>query len=256
MEILNSFFTEIDFYIIVLSRLLGFMMISPFWGRKEIPNILKIAFALILTFIIIFTGQIDTATLPTNIFAFAVVLVVEIIKGILIGYLSNIIFSIFLAAGQIIDSMIGFRMGGILDVNYGIQMPLSARLLNISALIVFLQLDGHLHLIKIVNDSFTQSQVGTFFSINSLAGVFTSAFSFAYLAAVKIALPIILVFLLTNVVLGIMVKFVPQLNIFVVGIPLKIVLGIYSFIFLVTPFINYLDKIFNTMYNLFSNMFV
>jgi flagellar biosynthetic protein FliR len=152
--------------------------------------------------------------------------------------------------------MVGFRMGGILDVNYGIQMPMSARLLNIAALVVFLQLNGHLHLIKIVTDSFSQSQIGTFFSINSLAGVFTSAFSFAYLAAIKIALPIILIFLLTNVVLGIMIKFVPQLNIFVVGIPLKIVLGIYSFIFLVTPFINYLDTIFNSMYNLFTNMFV
>ncbi len=256
MGIVNSFFSEIDFYVIVLSRLLGFMMISPFWGRKEIPNILKVAFALLLTFIIIFTGQIDNSTLPNNIVAYAVVVVVEIIKGILIGFLSNLIFSIFLAAGQIIDSMIGFRMGGILDVNYGIQMPLSARLLNIAALIVFLQLDGHLQMIKILTNSFTQSQVGTFFSLSSLAGLFTSAYSFAYLAAVKIALPVILVFLLTNIVLGIMIKFVPQLNIFVVGIPLKIVLGLYSFIFLVSPFIRYLDSIFNTMFNLFTNIFV
>lgn len=256
MDIIAGFLNEIDFYIIVLSRLLGFMMMSSFWGRKEIPNMLKIAFAMLLTFTIVTTGQIDGATLPANIIAYAVVVVIEIMKGLLIGFLSNIIFSLFLTTGQIIDSMIGFRMGGILDANFGMQMPLSARLLNIAALIVFLQLDGHLHMIKIVSDSFGRSQIGSFLSISSVADVFVSAFSFAYLAAIKISLPIILIFLLTNVVLGIMIKFVPQLNIFVVGIPLKIVLGLYTFIFLVEPFIKYLDLVFNSMFDAMINLFV
>jgi flagellar biosynthetic protein FliR len=255
MEVINAFFSEIDFFLIVLFRLTGFMIISAFWGSKEIPSMLKIAFSLILTFMIIMTGRLEGATLPTSFAAFVIVCIIEILKGMLIGFISNIFFSAFVTTGQIIDSMIGFRMGGILDPNFGVQMPQSARLLNIAAMVVFLQLNGHLHMIRALTESFEKSPVGTLVSIESLMGIFTSAFSFAYLAAVRVAIPVILIFLLTNVVLGIMIKFVPQLNIFVVGIPLKIILGIYSFIFLVQPFIEYLDSFFGTMFNLITNLF-
>jgi flagellar biosynthetic protein FliR len=194
--------------------------------------------------------------IPETNLQFITLAIVELLKGFLTGFMTSLFFSAFLTAGQFIDIRIGFRMGGILDPQYGIKTPLSSNVLNIIAMAVFLILDGHLQLINIVSHTYQASPVGNLEFLKNIYLVFTGAFSFAFLSAFKIALPIVLMIFLTDVVLLVLIKFMPQMNIFVIGIPMKILVGIFSLFYIIEPFTDFLEPYFNTMYDSIWQIFM
>ena len=187
---------KLDIFIIALVRIAGYLFTSPVLGRREIPSPFKVSMSVFIVYILVFTDSIAFATVPSSIGQFISLSIVESLKGMVLGLLSSFFFSAFLTAGQIIDSQIGFQMGGILDPQYGVKTSLSANLLNIVALTVFLSLDGHLQLIRLLSNTYIMSPIGSMSMFIDFQNIFVSAFSFAFLAAVKISLPINLIILL------------------------------------------------------------
>jgi flagellar biosynthetic protein FliR len=249
-------FGKLDMFIITLVRIAGYLFTSPILGRKEIPAVLKVSTSILIVYILIFTDNISFAIVPDSIGQYIALCMVESIKGMLLGLLSSFFFSAFITAGQIIDSQIGFQMGGLFDPQYGTKTSLSGNLLNIIALTVFLALDGHLQLIKLLSNTYNMSPIGSMTMFLDLQGIFTSAFSFAFLAAVKIALPITLIILLTDVILAIIIKFIPQMNIFVIGLPMKVAIGLFTLFYIIGPTVAYLDGFYNQMFNDLANLFM
>lgn len=249
-------FGKLDIFIITLVRIAGYLFTSPILGRREIPNVLKVSTSILIVYILIFTDNITFAVVPESIGQFMSLCFVESIKGMVLGLLSSFFFSAFLTAGQILDSQIGFQMGGLLDPQYGIRTSLSGNLLNIIALTVFMALDGHLQLIKLLSNTYSLSPIGSITMFLDLKSIFISAFSFAFLAAVKIALPITLIILLTDVILAIIIKFIPQMNIFVIGIPMKIAIGLFAMFYIIGPTVAYLDGFYNRMFEDLTGLFM
>jgi flagellar biosynthetic protein FliR len=253
---LFSLYNNLDIFIIIAMRISGYVLVSPIFGRREVSNFLKISLILYLTYIIIFSESFSMEYIPETNLQFITLAIVELLKGFLTGFMTSLFFSAFLTAGQFIDIRIGFRMGGILDPQYGIKTPLSSNVLNIIAMAVFLILDGHLQLINIVSHTYQASPVGNLEFLKNIYLVFTGAFSFAFLSAFKIALPIILMIFLADVVLLVLIKFMPQMNIFVIGIPMKILVGIFSLFYIIEPFADFLEPYFNTMYDSIWQIFM
>jgi flagellar biosynthetic protein FliR len=253
---LFSLYNNLDIFIIIAMRISGYVLVSPIFGRREVSNFLKISLILYLTYIIIFSESFSMEYIPETNLQFITLAIVELLKGFLTGFMTSLFFSAFLTAGQFIDIRIGFRMGGILDPQYGIKTPLSSNVLNIIAMAVFLILDGHLQLINIVSHTYQASPVGNLEFLKNIYLVFTGAFSFAFLSAFKIALPIVLMIFLTDVVLLVLIKFMPQMNIFVIGIPMKILVGIFSLFYIIEPFTDFLEPYFNTMYDSIWQIFM
>jgi flagellar biosynthetic protein FliR len=253
---LFSLYNNLDIFIIIAMRISGYVLVSPIFGRREVSNFLKISLILYLTYIIIFSESFSMEYIPETNLQFITLAIVELLKGFLTGFMTSLFFSAFLTAGQFIDIRIGFRMGGILDPQYGIKTPLSSNVLNIIAMAVFLILDGHLQLINIVSHTYQASPVGNLEFLKNIYLVFTGAFSFAFLSAFKIALPIILMIFLADVVLLVLIKFMPQMNIFVIGIPMKILVGIFSLFYIIEPFTDFLEPYFNTMYDSIWQIFM
>jgi flagellar biosynthetic protein FliR len=247
---------KLDIFIIALVRIAGYLFTSPVLGRREIPSPLKVSMSVFIVYILIFTDSIAFSTVPTSIGEFISLCIIESLKGMILGLLSSFFFSAFLTAGQIIDSQIGFQMGGILDPQYGVKTSLSANLLNIVALTVFLSLDGHLQLIKLLSNTYMMSPIGSMAMFFDFQNIFVFAFSFAFLAAVKISLPITLIILLTDVILAIIIKFVPQMNIFVIGIPIKIIVGLFTMVYIIGPTVAYLDVFYNKMFEDLAGLFM
>lgn len=255
MDTLFNIYNHLDLFILVMLRVLGCIVSIPLLGRKEVPNLFKISVGIYFTFILITADKAFIEVVPEGLGQYILLCVFETIKGLLIGFLTSIFFSIFTISGQVIDAQIGFHSGGILDTEYGTKIPLTGNLMNVIAFIVFLKLDGHLIMIRIFSDSYLVNHIGSFFSIENIYNIFTSAFSIAYLLALKIAFPIILIILFVEAVLSIMIKFMPQLNIFVVGIPLKLLVGIFTLVFYITPLIKVTEGMFNSMYNFISQLY-
>ena len=245
---LFSLYNNLDVFIIIAMRTSGYVLVSPIFGRREVSSFLKISLVLYLTYIIIFSENFSMDYIPETGVQFIALALVELVKGFLIGFVTSLFFSAFLTAGQFIDIRIGFRMGGILDPQFGIQTPLSSNVLNVVAMAVFLILDGHLQLINIVSETYALSPVGNLEFLKNIYLVFTGAFSFVFLSAFKIALPIILMIFIADVVLLVLIKFMPQMNIFVIGIPMKILVGLFSLFYIIEPFAEFLDPYFNAIY--------
>lgn len=256
VDFLSGIFNQLDLFILIILRISGYVFTSPIFGRKEIPNLSKIGVCLFLTYILFNIGKPTIAVIPAGLGQFVVLCIFETLKGMLMGILNTIFFTVFIIAGQLIDTEVGFRMGGLLDPMYGVKIPLTGNLFNIAAFVVFLNLNGHLHMINILSDTYVFSPVGSAFAIENIASIFTSAFSLAYLFAIKIALPLVLIIIFIDVILGIMIKFIPQMNIFVIGIPLKLLVGVFALFYLVSPLVNFFSEVFNSMYTFVSQLYL
>jgi len=182
----------------------------------------------------------------------------EFIVGLTIGYVAYLVFSAIYLAGQFIDMQIGFSMVNVMDPVNNIQVPVTANFYFILSMIIFLVVNGHHLLIKALFDSYTYVPVGKAVFTGEILDNMIKIFGSIFVIGFKIAAPITAAILITDVALGIISRTVPQLNVFVVGMPLKIGLGIAVIVLTIPAFMMMMDSIFDTMnteiFNFMGNM--
>ncbi|HHV98990.1 MAG TPA: flagellar type III secretion system protein FliR [Clostridiaceae bacterium] len=228
----------------------GLFIISPVFGRRNIPVYLKIGFSVIMSLILINTIQDDGLSSIgniSNVYQYMLVVLKEFITGLMIGFVSYIFFSVIYLAGQLIDVQTGFAMVNVLDPASNIQMPITSNLYYIISMIVFLGIRGHHMLIKAVFDSYKFVPIGGAVFDDKIVEDFIRIFGEILATGVKIAAPVTAAIILTDVALGILSKTIPQMNIFIVGMPLKIVMGIVIIMLSLPLFIMLLGDLFSRM---------
>src|SRR5690554_5674984 len=141
------------------------------------------------------------------------------------GYVVNMVLAAFQLAGQMIDVPMGFGLANVLDPQQGIRMPIVGQLQQIIALWIFLLVDGHHVLFRALVESYRLLPVGNLPFFAHGTELVVRAFSSMFLLGFTIALPIVGVLFLTNIGLGILVRLIPQVNVFMVSFPLKIMIG-------------------------------
>jgi len=245
---LYDLYINLDIFIWVLLRITAFLLACPLFGRKEIPSVTKIGLSIFLAYILIISGRVSVLRYPASLAEFTLVCLNETLRGMLMGFASSIIFSVLANAGRLIDTAIGFQMAEVYDPVYGAKTSVSANLLNVAAFLVFLSVNGHLHMIKILSDSYSASPIGTGFNASVLYDIVVSAFSFSFLISLKLVLPVIIIILLSEAVMGMILKFIPQMNIFIIGMPLKVLIGLFALFYLITPLTMTFDNIFDSVY--------
>ncbi|MEN8908250.1 MAG: flagellar biosynthetic protein FliR [Clostridiales bacterium] len=227
----------------VFVRMTGIFVIAPIFGRKNIPSYYKIGFAFFLSLIAINFVEISQIEKVTTLLEFSFIIMSEFIVGIIIGFIAYLVFSAIYLAGQLIDMQIGFGVVNVLDPMSNIQIPITANFYMIIATLIFLGFDGHHILINAVFESYKYIPLGSLNAnaklIDDLLVTFGTSFSMGF----KIAAPITAAVMITDVALGIMSKTMPQLNIFMVGMPLKIIMGIFIIIITMGGFITIVKMI-------------
>lgn len=234
-----------DAFLLVFVRMTSLFVIAPIFGRKNIPVYLKIGFSLMLSFILIGTVNVPKIDYMNSIYGFALVVFKEFIVGITLGYVSYMIFTAIYLAGQIIDMQVGFGIINVIDPVSNIQVPVTSNFYFIFSMLVFLTINGHHMLIKALFNSYKLVPAGgAVFSadlMNDIIKLFGDTFSIAF----RICAPILAAILITDVALGVILKAMPQMNVFVIGMPLKIFIGIYIMIITIPAFIGLLDIMVN-----------
>ena len=181
---------------------------------------------------------------PLNLF---INLLKEILLGVIFGYITTIMFSAILLAGQLIDTQIGFGMVNVLDPQSNIQVPLLGNFNNIIALLLFLIIDGHHTLVNLLVASFDIIPIGQITIEQDIYIILVTIFKNAFGLAFKMALPIVGAALITESILGLMSKSIPQINVFAVGIPIKIFIGLITLFFFIPAYISLLKGNFSDM---------
>lgn len=238
------------FFLLILVRITGLFVAAPVFGRNNIPMRLKAGFSFFLA--LIFANIVERPEIAGNdsIFEFFIILGKEFLIGVIIGYVSFLFFTSIYLAGQIIDMQIGFSMANIYDPASNIQIPVTANFYFIMSTVVFLIIRGHHLLIRGIFESYQNIPIGGAILDNSLTEIFIEIFGSIFATGFKIAAPVTASILIVDLFMGILSKTVPQLNIFIVGMPLKIFLGLALVMITIPAFILLLEGIFNDMWSI------
>lgn len=222
---------DFEIYLLILSRIASFIFASPFFSIRGIPAIFKIGFSLILAFIVFMAlpqAHIDIA----GTLVFYLLIMKEVVIGLFMGIIATLIFKAIQIAGQLTDIQIGFAMSAIFDPATQSSTSLFGRLYNWIGLVIFFTIDGHHYLLKAVTDSFTFTPVGLvdIGQVGMMEVVYI--FSRSFLVAFQIGIPLIIVAFMTDVVMGFIARTVPQLNVFILGMPFKVLVTLFAFLLL------------------------
>jgi flagellar biosynthetic protein FliR len=151
-------------------------------------------------------------------------------------------------AGQIIDMQVGFGMINVLDPTMNTQVPLIGNFMYIITTILFLAIDGHHILLAALYKSYSILPINGFAFTEAMVNNITVIFAEVFVIGFKISIPVIAAALLAEVALGVLSRTVPQMNVFIVGIPLKIGIGLLTLYIMMPVFIQIMTVIFDRMY--------
>ena len=224
---LNYTFSLVDFeiLILILVRISCFVYAAPFFGMKNVPSRVKIGLSFLLS-ILIFPSVDQSAVTYTGMFGYAVIVLREGITGLLMGFAANICNSIILLAGNMIDMEIGLSMATEYDPMNNTQVNITGQLYNYLLLLLLIATDMHHYILHAVVDSYKLIPVnGQVFQWDHLFQSFLTYMTDLFVIAFRIILPIFAVMMILNCILGIMAKVAPQMNMFAIGMQMKILIG-------------------------------
>ncbi len=229
-------------FLLVLVRTSGIFVFSPFFSSQNIPNTMKIGLSFTIS-LLLTTALAEIPNFTNDAMVFLIIK--ELMVGIIIGFISYAFFSTFYVMGQIIDMKIGFGMANVIDPQNRVQVPLMGNFYYILAFLALLTINGHHTVIKALIDSYKFIPIGSFKytqdTINLLINTLAKSFAIGF----KLSTPIVAVILITDIVLGIMSRTIPQMNVFVVGMPLKIVIGLIIISFGMPIFYGVINGVFD-----------
>jgi flagellar biosynthetic protein FliR len=261
MAVLASFYDNIDTFLLIFVRVMAFFLFLPVVSAANIPTQVKILLALCLSVVIFSSGTVTIAAYTNTTAGYFGLIATEFLTGVLMGFILFFIFNAVFYAGQVIDYKIGFAMVNVLDPMTQIQVPLVGNFYYLTIMAI-LAVSGGVHsFIDAFFYSYRVLPLGAAHIIGNepLASYILMLLTGFILMGVKIALPILATMLIIDVALGIMVKAVPQMNIFVVGMPIKVLVGLFLLLMVLLPSLNFIyrglfDSAFNELINIIWGM--
>ncbi len=208
--------------LLVFLRMSGFFFLFPVFRRPYCPTPVAVFLAIICALLIAPTLPGHPGGDPWSEIALEGIR--EITAGAALGFLAFLILVTGQMAGQFLDFQMGFFTASEVDPMLGVRVPLVGNYLYLLSMVLFLSFDGHHHVLRVLQESFTEVPLGTPLSSAVLPQVF-SFMSWMFRAAFQVSLPVLACLFVTSVGLGILARTMPQLNLFVLGIPIRILVG-------------------------------
>lgn len=253
----SSSFTldNFEYFLLILVRIASFVVVAPFFNNTNVPNMTKIGFSCLLSFIIYYTVPFPPFDY-SGIIGFTFCVVKEVITGLLLGFSANLCFYIIAFAGTIIDMDIGISMATEFDPTMKMEISITGSLYNYFILLLLLLSGMYQYIIRAICDSYQLIPIGwPEFHYDFLLAAMIKYLTALIVIAFRIFLPVFAVIMVLNCILGIMVKVAPQMNMFSVGMQLKVMTGlavIYLTIFLVPNIAEFIFTNMKEMIILFS----
>ncbi len=226
MSLLQLSALEFEKLLLVILRVGGIMTVAPMFGHRNVPSMVKLGLILLISLILLPTVT-TSVDLPPNLLSMVAILAKEVMAGLAIGFTSLLIFIAIQFAGNLIGMQMGFGIVNVLDPNSQTQVPLIGQLQFLLAMLIFLALDGHHMLLSAITGSFHIIPLGEITFTHLTSEVLVRAVVGSLAQGIKLGAPCIVTLFLLDVSLGIVARTVPQMNIFIIGFPLKISVGLF-----------------------------
>ncbi|MFK9090590.1 flagellar biosynthetic protein FliR [Bacillus salipaludis] len=236
-------------FLLVFVRISSFMVTVPVFSGRQIPNRYKIGFSVVLS--VLCVGVINEPIQSFPLGKMVLLILKEFMVGIVLGLVANILFYAVQLAGALLDLLIGFSMASLFDPTFGTNSQITGRFKNILAVLVLLATNGHHLLIQGVLASFDwitlQSSVPAVMD-GRLSTFLMDCVQQMFMIGFMMAAPLIGTLFIVDVALGIIARTVPQMNVFAIFPPVKILIHFMMYIFILPGFFYLLKVLFETMF--------
>lgn len=252
----NIQFTQgnLEQLLLIFVRVSAFIFVAPFFSITNVPRRMRAGLAFFIALVIFPVLPKGTLAYSTVI-EYAILVIRESIAGLLIGLSASICYSIISFAGRIIDMEIGFAMVSVLDPISREQTSITGTFYNYLFMLILVCSDMPHYLLRAIVDAYQLIPLGVVqFDMNHLYNSFLTYMADYLIIGFRIVLPIFAVILAMNIILGVLAKVAPQMNMFVVGIQLKIFAGLTTILITIGMFNNVSNYIFTEMKKMIVSM--
>ncbi len=234
-------------FLMIMCRVSGIFSFNPIFNRANFPMRLRAGttFAMAVLFAASM-GEISYS--PAGVFGFAFDILKELGLGLVLGFMVNIILSVTIMAGEMVDYQTSLSMARAMDPATGISMPLFANVYYYMFVLYFFITNGHLSYIKLFHISYETLPIGFTGITADVFWAVSSYFTTALTLAVKLAAPIIAIGFITELCLGVLMKAVPSIHIFALNIQLKVLVGLAAVLIAAQPMSDFIERLLGIMW--------
>ncbi|MHC8367980.1 flagellar biosynthetic protein FliR [Pseudomonas sp. ZT5P21] len=219
--------TWVASFILPLFRIGAVLMTMPIFGTTLVPTRVRLYFALAITVVIV-PGLPPMPQVHALDLSALLLIAEQVIIGALMGLSLQLFFQAFVVAGQIISIQMGMGFASMVDPTNGVSAAVIGQFLTMLVTLLFLGMNGHLVVFEVLAESFTTLPVGSAMLLNHFWEL-ANKLGWVLGAAMLLVMPAITALLIVNIAFGVMTRAAPQLNIFSIGFPLTLVLGLVIF---------------------------
>ena len=230
---------ELTLFLFVSARVGGFVLFNPILGRTNIPAAFRTGMAMVLSVFVTSVTEQQPPT-PSGTAEFMVLMLLEIAIGFLLGMAVNFFFYIPQLAGSMIDTQMGMTMNQMYDAGSSANMSVTGQILNVLMILLFFAGGGHLTLLRLF---LTSEQIVPFGQVSiglPAYNLMLELFVECTVLAVKLCMPVLAAELIAQVGMGVLMKVIPQINVFAINIELKVIVGLALVLVLTVPFSEFL----------------
>jgi len=217
---------QIEVYSIIFFRISGIVVMMPFFGSDNVPRLVKIGLALVITMVLVPTIDTVSVVLPDNLVLYVLMMGKELLVGMLLGFVATILFNGIQFAGGLVGFQMGLRIGNVFDPMSEEQISVIGSMQNLLAILIYLSMNWDHFLFKAMAASFHVIPVAGVALEGQLAVELARMTADLFVIALKMGAPILAALFLADVALGFIARTAPQINIFIIGFPVKVGLGI------------------------------
>ena len=214
-------------FFLVFVRVGAMLFSAPLINGRSVPMMAKIGLGLLLTVLLLPVNSAHLAEVPFQWLPLSVLVIKETGVGVLVGFVANLVFAAMQLAGQFVGIQTGFSVANVLDPLFSQSVSVLDQLYTVLAGIIFLTIDGHHMLLLAIQQTLEIVPVGAFQLTEPMMTELITLTGGVLVAGLRIILPILASLLLADVALGLVSRTVPQMNVFIVGMPLKLFVGFF-----------------------------
>ena len=240
----NIALDQFELFILILMRMASFVFAAPFFNTANTPKRLRVGLAFFLS-IIVYTLHPDMNVEYNGLIEYAGLVVIESVVGILLGAMASFCVQIIQFAGKLVDMDIGISMAQIMDPTTKVQVGIMGNFYYYMLMLLLIVSGLHQYLVAAIIETYNVIPIG---GVKFGMSVYTTVLNFMsdyFVIGFRIELPIFAATLLLNCILAIIARVAPQMNMFVVGMQLKIFVGIFVILFTIVM----LPSVSNFIYN-------
>jgi flagellar biosynthesis protein FliR len=236
---------EFEAMVFIFVRITAMFFIFPVFSSPQVPQQVRFGLSALLAFVVY--HAIKVPHLEVTPYELIVGSLAQAIIGVIIGFVSSLVFNGISFAGELIDLQIGFAIANVINPTTQQNITIIGELQLALATLIFLATDSHYFLIQGVAGSFNLLPIPYMSLDPSVAGNLGLFFAQSFLIVFKIAAPVVVALFLTNVALAFMARVAPQMNVFVVGLPIQIAVGLTMMIIALPLMANVSPELFQNM---------